>query len=786
MDHAASAEALQWEVTQPTATAKTWMMLARETMACSFASAAAHANAVNVVFERAVRAIPFSYKLWTSYIEFRRRRTRALATPNEWFASVRHAYERALEKLPTMPLLWCSFMEFVMESSPTPRVTMVRHLVGRSLAALPLTQHHLVWRLAKRWCRNSQVPTDTVCLLWQTYLISAPPSARKEFLALLFDRGECDLYVRELTRYVRGFGSGPLMADVLLWERLCGCLLAAGWQYTGDWEALAELVAAGEPYALSPPSLAVAFAAFAYGQGRAADGRLRFESMLESAADLREFETVYAAAATVEDQLVDAFVAHDLVTAAADGSGQRLVEAVFGSGGVLGPLKTLESRFALWQNQTALRCCPDNAYLWCKRIELVREGLYSGGRKEELFALCEQAISQCTQRIRRVDCAAAQLYETYAVLLLEDGRAAKAAQILEEGGWRVPFHSPHANALLIGLWAEVRLMACTAPADQEKLCADFMSKLTAAVADTQANKRTRGGLFARTAIVPGVQRCGAVWVFAHDVMRGVGASEAVRGQLLDHFFDRSQCYTAEAGAYTAFTSEEAGSGGGAALKELERASGLCKSDAGAFLFLASQYISLLLRQGIGTTVSLDRLREVCGTVMAHSSQWADEAPCALCDVLVAASAVECGYGLLTYAVDMMHKLARTLIARVDLRAHAALVGSVLERAIRLTEEHRGVAGVRELCGSLVRALPSPALVQRVAVHWASIERRAGNTAEAGLVFDACANTQAPDSVHGRVFWKCWQSLCADDEAKFVAVARRRKQVEALLPAKSVS
>lgn len=117
------------------------------------------------LYERALKNLPGSYKLWRAYIAERTSHvsltpgtlSAALARPSCYplkcrgrnpfdpkVSAMNSVFERALVFMHKMPTIWVEFLKFL---APQRRITSTRHAFDRSLQALPVTQHERVWPL---------------------------------------------------------------------------------------------------------------------------------------------------------------------------------------------------------------------------------------------------------------------------------------------------------------------------------------------------------------------------------------------------------------------------------------------------------------------------------------------------------------------------------------------------------------------------------------------------------------------------------------------------------------
>ncbi|GET88840.1 hypothetical protein, conserved [Leishmania tarentolae] len=771
--------ALEWEVVKEATTSpKTWAELARITAAAPAADPVERANAVTLVYERALRAFSSSYKLWTLYISYRQHETSKLCGTNEWFQAVREVYERALEELPKMPMLWVGYMQFVV-GSEVPRVTMTRHILARALSSLPATQHHHLWKVAKRWCAMPFVPSATVRAVWRLYLsFQRSLHAKREYFQVLVQKGDFNGFLQECVHLglpnKRNTGAAEendlLLSDVSFWETVQTALQGKGWRFTGGIGPLRDLVSLGKQRCASPVELSMAFAVFLYGQGHMQEGRQELRQLLEEAPEAHTFMSLYHLAVEVEDQLVESFAVDPDVRHLDDDAYKGIVQHLFGDGDPLSHLERLAREFPLRLNQAQLRNTPHNAALWLKRVELVQENVYAGlSTFDDLIALYRQAIQQCTAGMSRVDGAAAQLFYSCAQALIRGGRLDSAISVLSEGAWCVPFSSAALNVQLVGLLVEVQLMSSTSPLSVR----DALAERLTSGARNGALKRNRNGLLQSSVALPHVIHHPHTWIIWCDVCAAYDSSNTAAWRHLVESLVSSPAFSAEAACYVAHKAYVCGQESTAAMM-LERAVAATGQNPTAQLFVLEQYLSFLYVR-YGQRVPLHQFREVFSLVQQVTPVAIRIVPSAVIDLHVSCAYMEATIGLYGTAVRMMQEIS--FVATAALRGrdeHLRVLQAILEHSITFTEQRRGYDSVRTYCGALVQRLQNTLLLQRVALHWAAIEKRSGNTAQAHLILDACGDSQDPSTEHGEVYWRLWESLCTSVE-EFEKVARRRQQ-----------
>ena len=127
-------------------------------------SSSADPGAVYFTYERAVGALPGSYKLWKAYLDERvtgclqmLSLTGAGAGVRAECEAVRGVFERCLLYLGAMPRIWLDYVGFLLRQR---KITETRHVLNRALQSLPVGQHHRVWEVALRFARVRRYRAD--------------------------------------------------------------------------------------------------------------------------------------------------------------------------------------------------------------------------------------------------------------------------------------------------------------------------------------------------------------------------------------------------------------------------------------------------------------------------------------------------------------------------------------------------------------------------------------------------------------------------------------------------
>ena len=101
-------------------------------------------NMLNLVFERALKELPGSYKLWYNYLKVRRKQMKGRCVTDPGYDAVNSCFERCLVWMHKMPRVWIDYCKFLTKQG---KVTRTRRVFDRALRALPPTQHDRIWPL---------------------------------------------------------------------------------------------------------------------------------------------------------------------------------------------------------------------------------------------------------------------------------------------------------------------------------------------------------------------------------------------------------------------------------------------------------------------------------------------------------------------------------------------------------------------------------------------------------------------------------------------------------------
>ncbi|CAG0907276.1 unnamed protein product [Cyprideis torosa] len=170
------------------------------------------------VYERAVKELPGSYKLWSQYLRSRRSEVKGKYVIDPLFAEVNQVYERSLVFMNKMPRIWLEYIDFLISQG---KVTETRLVLNRCLRSLPITQHNRIWPLYIDFVRMHDI-TETGIRIFRRYMKLCPEDA-ETFIEYLLEREQLDEAALMLAKCVNNqhFVSKRGESHHQLWNELC-------------------------------------------------------------------------------------------------------------------------------------------------------------------------------------------------------------------------------------------------------------------------------------------------------------------------------------------------------------------------------------------------------------------------------------------------------------------------------------------------------------------------------------------------------------------------------------
>merc|ERR1719481_878709 len=173
---------------------------------------------LNLIFERALKELPGSYKLWYNYLKVRRKQMKGRCVTDPGYDAVNNCFERSLVFMHKMPRIWLDYCKFLTKQG---RVVTTRRVFDRALRALPPTQHDRVWPLYIKFVTNHHIP-ETAVRVFRRYLQMYPENS-EEYVDYLVTIDRLDEASQVLAKCVNNaeFTSRQGKSNHQLWNELC-------------------------------------------------------------------------------------------------------------------------------------------------------------------------------------------------------------------------------------------------------------------------------------------------------------------------------------------------------------------------------------------------------------------------------------------------------------------------------------------------------------------------------------------------------------------------------------
>ncbi|XP_068280688.1 pre-mRNA-splicing factor SYF1 isoform X1 [Nyctibius grandis] len=386
---------------------------------------------LNLLFERALRELPGSYKLWYQYLRLRRQQVKGRCPGDAAYEGANACHERALVFMHKMPRIWLDYCQFLADQG---RITRTRRTFDRALRALPVTQHHRLWPLYLQFVRRHPLP-ETAVRVYRRYLKLCPEGA-EEFVGYLRSAGRLGEAAARLARLVNDstFVSREGKSNYQLWQELCE-LLSQHPGRVGPLDAGAIIRGGLTRFTDQRGRLWGALADCYIRSGHLEKARDVYEEAVQTVMTVRDFTQVFDSYARFEESVIAA----KMETAAELGRDEdEEVDLELR----LARFEQLVARRPLLLNSVLLRQNPHNVHEWHKRVQL-----YQGQP--------QQIIRTYTEAVRTVEPAKATgrphgLWVAFARFYEDNGQLDDARTILTKAT-RVPFR--HVEDLA-AVWCE--------------------------------------------------------------------------------------------------------------------------------------------------------------------------------------------------------------------------------------------------------------------------------------------------------------------------------------------
>lgn len=392
-------------------------------------------GSIYILFERALKELPGSYKLWYNYLKLRRQHVRSKCINHPSYDEVNNAFERCLVFLHKMPRIWLDYCQFLMDQC---KITRTRHTFDRALRALPLTQHKRVWALYLKFARQYNLP-ETAIRVYRRYVKLCPEDS-EEFVEYLSSIGRLDEAAVKMMEILNNeeFVSKQGKSKHQLWQDLCH-LVSKNPDKVTSVNVDAILRGGLRRFTDMAGQLWCLLSDYYIRAGHFEKARDVYEEAIQTLTTVRDFGQVFDAYAQFEESMINSKMESISESSKDEDLDLELRLARF---------EVLMDRRPLLLSSVLLRQNPHNVHEWQKRV-----ALFEGKPRE--------VINTYTEAIQTVDVQQAvgkphALWVAFAKFYEENGQIAEACVVFEKAT-KVKFRNVEDLATVWCEYAEMEL-----------------------------------------------------------------------------------------------------------------------------------------------------------------------------------------------------------------------------------------------------------------------------------------------------------------------------------------
>ncbi|KAK1082673.1 pre-mRNA-splicing factor syf1 [Friedmanniomyces endolithicus] len=676
------------------------------------------------VLERAVTALPRSYKIWKMYLELRTKhlKGRNPARHKAEFQKVNALFERALVLLNKMPRIW-EIRTF-----------------DRALRALPLTQHHRIWVLYRPFANSAG--GETSIKVWRRYM-QIHPEDMEDFIELLVRERK---YTEAVQRYIDilnnpRFKSKEAKGPFQLWTEMLETLIDHARaipnpvpMLDGTTIAVDKIIRSGlQRFPDQRGILWVGLARYYINRGAYERARDVFEEGITTVMTVRDFSVVFDTYAEAEEALISIKLED---SAARQRKGRVDENADLDLDIRMMRFEQLMDRRPFLVNDVLLRQNPHNVNEWQKRVALWGQN-------------AQMVVQTYTDAIAAINPKKAvgrfhDLWTNYAKFY-EAGGDLRSSRIILEKAVKVPYKSVSELAEMWTEWAELELRN-----------ENFDQAVNIMATATKAPKRSTVDYFDET-LSPQqrVHKSWKIWSFYVDLVESVSTLDETK-KVYERIFEL-KIATPQTVVNYANLLEEAGYHEDS-FKIYER---------GIDLFsypVAFELWNLYLTKAVDRKISIERLRDLF-------EQAVEDCPPTFAKTLyLMYGALEEERGLARHAMRIYERATRA-VADADR-------SEMFEFYITKSTSNFGLTSTRSIYERAIAALPDKEAAT-MCVKFAEMERRLGEVDRARAIYGHASQFCDP-RVEGQaaVFWKKWEGFevaCGNEET-FKEMLRVKRSV----------
>ncbi|KYQ93672.1 TPR-like helical domain-containing protein [Tieghemostelium lacteum] len=407
----------------------------------------------NFIYERALREIPRSYKIWHKYLQERTNLVRGKCIQDSSFELVNSLFERSLVYLNKMPRLWLEYCEFLISQK---KITQTRRTFDRALRALPITQHPRIWELYLKFIKSDGIPIETCISVYKRYLKIHNENV-EDYIEFLVSLKAWNEVAEQLLDIINrdNFNSTKGKTKHDLWLQLCD-ILSSHPREIGQGIQVDAIIRAGiNAFTDQQGKLWASLADYYIRLAQFEKARDIFEEALETVPTARDFSFIWDSYTQFEDSIMSAkqeIIMDSVEEKSAETMEQEQIEFDM----MLERYENLITRQPLLLNSVLLRQNPNNVPEWHKRVRLLSQHNENGKKVDNKVIVDTYSQALSTVDPQKVKGKFFTLWAAFAHFYEHHGQLEKARQIFESAT-KVNFRTVDELASLWCEYAEMEL-----------------------------------------------------------------------------------------------------------------------------------------------------------------------------------------------------------------------------------------------------------------------------------------------------------------------------------------
>jgi len=450
----------------------------------------------NIIYERSLKELPGSYKLWYAYLRTRREQLKGVCINSPAYEDVNNAHERALVFMHKMPRIWIDYCKFLVAQN---KITRTRRTFDRALRALPITQHKRLWPLYIDFVKR--YPCHETAVRVFRRMLKLHPENAEQYIDYLISIERIDEACLRLADIVNDqkFTSQKGKTNYALWHELCK-LMSDNPERVNSLNVEAIIRGGLKRFTDQLGQLWCSLADYYIKNGLFERARDIYEEAIETVKTKRDFTQVFDAYTKFEEGILMSL--YDDVDSGKGKCDKIDIDLR------LARYEDLLERRLLLLNSVLLRQNPHNVLEWLKRVELFKDQPH-------------QIISTFTAAIQTIEIPEAvgkihKLWIEFANFYVENGQINDARDIFRKAVL-VHYKSPDDLASVWCAFAEMEIEN-----DNEKRALSIMKQATAMPA-------RRAGYFENNEVVQNrVYRSLKLWSLYADLEEAFGTNESCK------------------------------------------------------------------------------------------------------------------------------------------------------------------------------------------------------------------------------------------------------------------